>query len=152
MIEAHMRFARLCMSMAFLLLGLASLPCRADPKLDTTASVMQAYLDFADYGGGVVTPAQIVQGEWKDFFVVDTRSPERHQTGSIPGAVNIDWRELVARRNELPKDRLLLLYCDSGMLSAQAHFALRVLGWDNSRLLQGGMIAWKQADGPVEKR
>ncbi len=112
---------------------------------------MQDYLDFADYGGGAVTPEQIVQGEWETYSVIDTRSRERYETGHLPGAINVDWRELVARGNELPMNRLLLFYCDTGMLSAQVHFALRVLGWDNSRLLRGGIIAWKQADGPIEK-
>ncbi len=133
-----------------LTLGATVVPCSAETHLDQAASAMQAYLDFADYGGGVVTPAQIVAGDWKSFVIVDARSRERFETGRIPGAIQIEWRELVARRNELPRDRLLLLYCDSGMLSAQAHFALRVLGWENSRLLQGGMNAWKQAGGTIE--
>lgn len=139
-------------ALSVLLPVVSAMSCRAETHLDQAASAMQAYLDFADYGGGVVTPAQIVEGDWKQFLVVDARSRERFETGHIPGALHIEWRELVARRNELPRDRLLLLYCDSGMLSAQAHFALRVLGWENSRLLQGGLNAWKQAGGATEQQ
>lgn len=36
--------------------------------------------------------------------------------------------------------------CNTGMLSAQAGFALRVSGWDKVRILQGGM-ARGQANG-----
>jgi|LakMenEpi03Aug12_release.lakeMendotaPanAssembly.Ray.scaffolds.fasta_scaffold674381_2 rhodanese-related sulfurtransferase len=125
---------------------LSSLGHAADPVTEA----MEGYFDFADYGGGVVTPAQIVGGEWKSFYLIDTRSPERAASGKIPGAVNIEWRQLLARRQEVPRNRLVLVYCDSGMLSAQAHFALRVAGYDNLRLLQGGMVGWKAQGGPTD--
>jgi rhodanese-related sulfurtransferase len=54
------------------------------------------------------------------------------------GAVNIVWRQAGARRAELPKDRMVVMYCNSGSLSAQAVFALRVLGYDNVKVLQDG--------------
>ncbi len=134
---------------ALLVLSLAipGLSQASDPAI----TAMEGYFDFADYGGGVVTPAQIAGGEWKAFYIIDTRSPERAATGRIPGAVNIDWRQLLARRNEVPRDRLVLVYCDSGMLSAQAHFALRVAGYDNVRLLQAGMVGWKAQGGPISE-
>ena len=116
---------------------------------DPVTAAMEGYFDFADYGGGVVTPAQIAGGEWRAYYIIDTRNAERAASGRIPGAVNIDWRQLLARRNEVPRDRLVLVYCDSGMLSAQAHTALRVAGYDNVRLLQAGMVGWKAQGGPV---
>ena len=39
------------------------------------------------------------------------------------------------------------IYCNTGSLSAQAGFALRVAGWDNVRILQGGMEEWKAKGG-----
>ncbi len=132
------------------LLCLAALPGLSHAT-DPALTAMEGYFDFVDYGGGVVTPAQIAGGEWKSFHVIDTRSPERFATGAIPGATNIEWRQLLARRNEVPRDRMVLVYCDSGMLSAQAHFALRVAGYDNLRLLQGGMVGWKAQGGPIGK-
>jgi len=131
---------------ALALIALSPFGHAADPV--TTA--MEGYFDFADYGGGVVTPAQIAGGEWKSFYIIDTRSPERAATDKIPGAINIEWRQLLARRHELPRQRLVLVYCDSGMLSAQAHFSLRVAGYDNLRLLQGGMVGWKAQGGPID--
>ncbi|TSA20619.1 MAG: rhodanese-like domain-containing protein, partial [Betaproteobacteria bacterium] len=41
------------------------------------------------------------------------------------------------------------LYCDSGMLSAQPHFALRAAGYDNVRLSQAGMVGWRAENGPI---
>jgi hypothetical protein len=37
--------------------------------------------------------------------------------------------------------------CNTGSLSAQAGFALRVAGWENVRILQGGMEEWRAKGG-----
>ena len=63
--------------------------------------------------------------------------------------MNIEWRQVFARRSELPKDKPILIYCNTGTLSAQAGFALRIAGYDNLRILQGGMREW-QAKGGFE--
>jgi rhodanese-related sulfurtransferase len=54
---------------------------------------------------------------------------------------------VLARRNEIPKNKPVLIYCNTGSLSAQAGFALRVAGWENVRILQGGMEEWKAKGG-----
>ena len=41
----------------------------------------------------------------------------------------------------------MLVYCNTGTLSAQAGFALRVAGWENVRILQGGLSEWKATGG-----
>ncbi|MGB9093021.1 MAG: rhodanese-like domain-containing protein, partial [Gallionella sp.] len=53
----------------------------------------------------------------------------------------------LGRRAELPSDKMVLVYCNTGTLSAQAGFALRVAGMDNVRILQGGLIDWKAKGG-----
>jgi rhodanese-related sulfurtransferase len=42
---------------------------------------------------------------------------------------------------------MVLIYCNSGSLSAQAGFALRVAGWENVRILQGGFDEWQAKGG-----
>ena len=61
--------------------------------------------------------------------------------------MNIDWRQVLGRRAELPTDRMVLLYCNAGTLSAQAGLALRVAGMDNVRILQGGFSEWNAKGG-----
>lgn len=117
---------------------------------DSKAAVideMEAYLEFVDYGGGVIFPEQIPEDEWKNFLVIDARDAGQFAKGHIPGAINMDWRQVLARRNEIPKDKPVLIYCNTGSLSAQAGFALRVAGWDRVRILQGGMEEWKAKGG-----
>ena len=108
---------------------------------------MEGYMEFVDYGGGVIFPEQIPKEDWKRIFVIDARDAAQFARGHIPGAVNMDWRTVLAKRNEIPRDRPVIIYCNTGSLSAQAGFALRVAGWDNLRILQGGMESWKAKGG-----
>jgi rhodanese-related sulfurtransferase len=128
---------------AFVALGA---PAHADNKAIATDE-MEAYLEFVDYGGGVIFAEQIPKDEWPKMTVIDARDATQFAKGHIPGAINMDWRQVLAKRNQIPKDKSVLIYCNTGSLSAQAGFALRVAGWENVRILQGGMEEWKAKGG-----
>jgi rhodanese-related sulfurtransferase len=108
---------------------------------------MEGYLEFVDYGGGVIFAEQIPKDEWPKMVVIDARDPAQFAKGHIPGAINMDWRQVLAKRNTIPKNKPVLIYCNTGSLSAQAGFALRVAGWDNVKILQGGMAEWQTKGG-----
>ncbi len=108
---------------------------------------MAGYLEFVDYGGGVIFAEQIPKDEWPKMLVIDARDAGQFAKGHIPGAINMDWRQVLAKRESIPKDKPVLIYCNTGSLSAQAGFALRVAGWENVRILQGGMEEWKAKGG-----
>lgn len=126
---------------------LLALPVQAQEQPGPAIAAMEAYLDFVEFGGGIVLPKQIAGGEWKSYHIIDTRLAEDYATGHLDGARHIEWRNILARRSEIPRDKLVLLYCNTGAQSAQAYFALRVAGWDNARLLQGGLEAWRRESG-----
>lgn len=128
-----------------LALGCVVLPVHAADN--AAVKIMEEYLDFVDYGGATMFPEQIPAEEWKNFYVIDARDAEQFQKEHIPGSVNIEWRQVLARRAVLPKDKPVLIYCNTGSLSAQAGFALRVAGMDNVRILQGGFSEWKAKGG-----
>ena len=141
--------------MRFRTLALAAAPAgslllaptaHADNKAIATDE-MEAYLEFVDYGGGVIFAEQIPKDEWPKFMVIDARDPAQFAKGHIPGAINMDWRQVLAKRNAIPKNKPVLIYCNTGSLSAQAGFALRVAGWENVRILQGGMSEWQAKGG-----
>jgi len=121
------------------------LPAAAEDK--AVVDAMESYLDFVDYGGATIFPEQISKDDWKKFFVIDARDKDQFTKEHIPGAVNIEWRRTLAERNRIPKDKPVLLYCNTGSLSAQAGFALRVAGYENVRILQGGFAEWKAKGG-----
>ena len=130
-------------------LALASLMTLSFPAAaaDPVAKAMEEYLEFTEYGSSLILPQQIPAEDWKKIQIIDARDAEQYAQGHIPGALNMEWRQVVARRQEVRKDGLVVVYCNTGTLSAQAVFALRLLGWDNVKVLQGGYEGWKAAGG-----
>lgn len=140
-----MRLPLITATLCALVLQLTALPAAAEDKAAVDA--MESYLDFVDYGGATIFPEQIPRDDWNKFFVIDARDKDQFTKEHIPGAVNIEWRRTLAERSRIPKDKPVLLYCNTGSLSAQAGFALRVAGYDNVRILQGGFAEWKSKGG-----
>lgn len=137
-----LRFASVCM----LSMTLMASPALADVKEDTIKG-LEEYLDFVDYAGATIFPEQIPKDEWKKFFIIDARDKDQFAKGHIPGAVNIEWRQVLNKRSEIPKTKPVIIYCNTGTLSAQGGFALRVSGYDNVRILQGGFVEWQAKGG-----
>ena len=136
----------------FFAAGLAALALNAAPVTalaqdKAAVDAMEAYLDFVDYGGATIFPEQIPKDDWKTFLVIDARDAAQFAKEHIPNAINIEWRRALAERSRIPKDKPVLLYCNTGSLSAQAGFALRVAGYENVRILQGGFAEWKAKGG-----
>lgn len=82
--------------------------------------------------------------------LLDVRRPDEWDTGSIPGAIRIPLDDIRARMHELPRDREIVVHCQSGQRS---YFACRLLGQHGFRVrnLVGGFKTWKIArsgDGP----
>ena len=105
---------------------------------------MQDYMEFASYEAGIIVPQQLSKEIFDSVVFVDTRDAAQFAAGSIPGARNIEWREVLSRINEIPKDKKVILFCNTGSLSAQAAFALRVAERDNVLVLQTGLDGWKK--------
>lgn len=130
----------------FASIALLVAPAHAEEN-PVVVDALAGYMDFAEYSGSLIWPEQIPAADWKKVFIVDARDAGQFAKEHIPGAVNIEWRQAVARRAELPKDRMVVMYCNSGSLSAQAVFALRLLGYDNVKVLQDGIEGWKAKGG-----
>jgi rhodanese-related sulfurtransferase len=110
---------------------------------------MAGYLEFVDYGGATILPEQIPASEYPKMLVIDTRDAVQFAKDHIPGAVNIEWRQVLSKSSQISKTKPVLVYCNTGSLSSQAGFALRVAGWENVKILQGGFQQW-QAKGGFE--
>jgi rhodanese-related sulfurtransferase len=108
---------------------------------------MAGYLEFVDYGGATIFAEQIPKSEYSNMMVIDARDAGQFAKGHIPGAVNIEWRKVLEQRTRIPKDKMVLIYCNTGSLSAQAGFALRVAGYENVKILQGGFEEWREKGG-----
>lgn len=139
--------SKMTLQALFLSAALLSGAVPAQAKEVPVAEAIEEYMDFTEYGSSLIWPEQIPEAEWKKILVIDARSADQYARERIPGAVNIDWRKIPGRRGEIPKDRMVVIYCNTGSLSAQSVFAMRVLGWDNVKVLQDGFEGWKKKGG-----
>jgi rhodanese-related sulfurtransferase len=87
-----------------------------------------------------------------DFVILDARSPREFERGHVPGAINIPHRQLDARSTaRLPKDRLIVTYCDGIGCNASTKAALKLaeLGFAVKEML-GGLDWWRRDGYTVE--
>lgn len=85
-------------------------------------------------------------------LVVDVRAASEHQAGHLPDARNLPLPQLRARAEELPRDRPLVLTCQSGYRSMIAASLLRELGFERISDHRGGFAAWSAAGLEVPAR
>jgi NADPH-dependent 2,4-dienoyl-CoA reductase/sulfur reductase-like enzyme/rhodanese-related sulfurtransferase len=76
--------------------------------------------------------------------LLDVRRADERVKGFIPGSIHIPLDEIRSRMNELPRDREIIVYCQSGQRS---YFACRTLAQNGFRVhnLTGGFQTWKTA-------
>ena len=91
---------------------------------------------------GFVKPAFFE--DLKDSLPVDIRSQAEFQNETIAGAVHIFTPELRTRYNELPKDKKIILFCNTGFQSYVASRILTQRGFNNVYSLTGGITLYKE--------
>ena len=90
----------------------------------------------------------------EDAVVVDVREDHEFAKGYIADALHIPLSKLQDSANSLLKDKSkrLLLYCESGNRSLTGGGKLKKLGYKSLYSMQGGIIAWKNANLPIAKK
>jgi rhodanese-related sulfurtransferase len=81
--------------------------------------------------------------------VIDLRQSWEYTGGHIPGAISLPIMELPRRRDEVPKDRLVVMQCYHGISSLDAAGYLIENGWEADKIisLAGGMSGWAMTHG-----
>lgn len=107
-------------------------------------------------GGELATAPQITASELHerlragDVAVVDVRGQSEWEAGHLPGVLNIPVGYLTERLAEIPRDRPVVVHCQSGSRSAIAASVLRANGVRNVSNLSGGIVDWQRSELPVE--
>lgn len=101
---------------------------------------------------GVVEATQLINRQ--DAVIVDVREDREYAGGHIPNAKHIPLGQLSARIKDLEKfrGRPIIVNCRSGARSASACGILRKQGFEECYNLRGGIMAWEQANMPLEKK
>lgn len=89
---------------------------------------------------------------WRDIaqlssetLLVDVRTTDEYNLGSIPGAINIPVDELRSRLSELPENRPIVVTCAIGLRGYLAYRILVQHGYKEVRNLSGGYKTWSIA-------
>ncbi len=87
-----------------------------------------------------------------DVIVVDNQPAEAYAVGHIKGAVNFPWAAEIPSPKELPKNKLLILYCGCAHEEDSTDVAMQLVkrGYTKLMLLQGGWPKWVELDYPQE--
>ena len=101
------------------------------------------------YKNATVDEAQQLIQQNGDLIILDVRNQQEYDSGHIPNAILIPVSELDGRLGELDKAKAILVYCRSGVRSAQASQLLGDNGFSEVYNLEGGIVAWEEAGAPV---
>ena len=142
-----MRTATAAVLAAVFLAGAAGAADSAAPAPAPQAAVQKKIDDKASI---VVAEARRLMASRKDLLLVDIRSPQEFSQGSIAGAQNIPFIDIMEGRHQLPKDKPLLLICSIGGRSFAAVQLLQEKGYTEVYNLDGGLQAWSRASLPLQ--
>lgn len=84
----------------------------------------------------------IIESE-EDYIVIDVRESDEYLSGHVKNAVNVPLGELENQIDQivLDKDKLILVYCQSGRRSEEASKVLVDMGYTNVNNF-GGLNNW----------
>ena len=96
--------------------------------------------------GSTIVPTELK--EWIDrgenIFLVDVREPAEFEIVSIPGATLIPKGEFLngSALERMPQDKRVVLYCKSGVRSAEALAVVKGAGFADAVHVGGGVVGW----------
>ncbi len=100
-------------------------------------------MTFDFFGGGKhkITAENFFKS--KNTIFLDVRSSTEYETLSFNlvhhmPVLNIPTEEIPDRMNEIPKDKLVGIFCSSGTRASMVYLYLRMNGYENIRILSGG--------------
>jgi len=90
----------------------------------------------------------------KNAVLIDVRLPSEYRKGHIEKSINIpvklSHKKFIRKVSFIPKESVILLYCESDMRSIHAAKRLYDAGYRKIYILEGGITAWKRKLLPLE--
>lgn len=97
-----------------------------------------------------VSPAKAKEAQDQGAMLIDVRESNEYRSGHAPGARHISVQVIERRLGEIPKERQIVVMCQSGMRSQRAAEILSRNGYQVLNV-SGGMIGWQRAGLKVVK-
>jgi rhodanese-related sulfurtransferase len=86
-----------------------------------------------------MTDLSLAEAIQQDPLLIDVRTPEEFATGTVPEAINIPSHLIPLRLEEIPKDKPVIVFCQSGSRSGLVKNFLLREGYTNC--VNGGAMA-----------
>lgn len=104
---------------------------------------------LADFQSVSATQAYTMIKEDKNSTLLDVRTQGEYNYGHIRGATLIPLKQLEENLSKLPKDKQIIVYCQTGNRSVTASRLLKKNGYTPINV-KGGYLAWRK--GKLDKR
>ena len=119
------------------------------------ALIVYTILQSTGGGGTTSLPSAISVDEAHEkyqagAFVLDVRTQEEWDEYHAPNTTLIPLDQLVARLNEIPRDREIVVVCRSGNRSQQGRDILLEAGFKQVTSMTGGLNEWRSKGYPIE--
>ena len=100
----------------------------------------------------ILTINEVLEMSKNNILLVDVRNADEiaEQSYDVKNIINIPLDSIEAKMNSIPKDKQVILVCQSGMRSAQALEILKKKEFTNLANMEGGMNAWSEAGLPIK--
>lgn len=95
------------------------------------------------------TTTRRLVGEGALLVDVRERTEVARTAFDVPSIVNIPLTELEQRWSELPKDREIVLVCETGARSLKATYFLQYHGFKRVNNMEDGLLKWMRKGFPV---
>ena len=87
----------------------------------------------------------------KNSYLIDVRLPEAYNSNTIDGAINIPLALLRSKIDEIPKDKKILLFCETGYTSYLASRILLQNGFSEVYSMMAGMKLYRELAQDLKK-
>jgi len=118
--------------------------------------LVKAEMDNLANKGLLLSPSMATRlmNNEEDTVVIDLRAEAEYKKGHIKGAINIPLNSLAKKLPTLTadKNRPVLVYCNSGNTATSAIRTLKKAGFTRVNNLEGGILAWKEANMPLTRK
>ncbi len=117
---------------------------------------------------------KLIDSNDSTILVVDVQPKVAYDLGHIRGSVNFPWAMDIKSPGDLPRDRMLILYCDCAHAEDSPNVTIQLtnkeescapgddstdvaqqlidkFGYTNIKVLEGGWSKWQQLGYPIDK-
>nr|WP_268741239.1 rhodanese-like domain-containing protein [Trichlorobacter lovleyi] len=74
-----------------------------------------------------------------NVVILDVRNPTERATGQFKGSIHIPSEEIGTRYSEIPKDKLVIVHCSTGIRAGIAYETLKAKGFTNLKALNANV-------------